>query len=295
MTMWAVTGGTGLVGRFIVEGLLQRGEPVVVIGRTRPATAFYSEPVAFRPFDLGTVAPDLSGCKALVHCAFDHVPGKYRGGEGDDPAGFLRRNVDGSRRLFDAAHASGVQVGVFLSSRAAYGAYAPGTTLREDMGPKADTLYGEAKLAVETALADMAAADFATVSLRATGVYGPAGPGQRHKWSDLFAAHLGGTPATARAGTELHGADLADAVWRCAQAGVSGAFNASDILLDRRDLLMEVNRLTGCTTPLPQASPPGGISTMDCSRLRELGWQPRGREGMIRALPRMLSQLSPPI
>jgi nucleoside-diphosphate-sugar epimerase len=55
-----------------------------------------------RPWRLGEPAP-LAGCEALVHCAFAHVPGRYRGGEGEDPEGFLRLNLEGTLRLWDEA------------------------------------------------------------------------------------------------------------------------------------------------------------------------------------------------
>lgn len=292
MTRWAVTGGTGLVGRFIVEDLLARGEDVVVLGRTRPPESRFSRPVAFRPFDLGTAAPDLSGCEALVHCAFDHVPGRYRGGEGNDPEGFQRRNIDGSLHLFQAARTAGVSRAVFLSSRAVYGPYPAGSTLHEDMTPRPETLYGHAKRAVEEALVHLSTPEFATTSLRATGVYGPAAPDQRHKWSPLFAAHLRGEVQTARAGTEVHGADLATAVWICTQAKQPPALcNVSDILLDRRDLLAEVNRLCRRDLPLPPAAEAMSVNVMDCAQLRDLGWRPRGRAGVVSALPQMLAQI----
>ena len=58
--------------------------------------------VALRAYKLGE-RPDLAGIGAVVHCAFAHVPGRYRGGEGDDPEGFRRANLDGSLALIRAA------------------------------------------------------------------------------------------------------------------------------------------------------------------------------------------------
>uniref|UniRef100_UPI001C3002D9 NAD-dependent epimerase/dehydratase family protein n=1 Tax=Deinococcus sp. GbtcB9 TaxID=2824754 RepID=UPI001C3002D9 len=79
-----VSGGTGLVGRYVVEGLLEAGYPVIVGGRTPPAADLFSKPVRFVPPSLD---PDLDQIESFedayvfVHAAFDHVPGKYRGGE----------------------------------------------------------------------------------------------------------------------------------------------------------------------------------------------------------------------
>ncbi|WP_138472641.1 NAD(P)-dependent oxidoreductase [Poseidonocella sp. HB161398] len=284
MTVWAVTGGTGLVGRFIVEDLLAAGEEVVVLSRTRLPDPPFSRPVEVRPVLLDRAAEtDVSGVDCLVHCAFDHLPGRYRGGEGGDPAGFRARNVEGSLLLFQTARAAGVRAAVFLSSRAVYGAYPPGTLLREDLPARPDTLYGAAKLEVEEGLAAMAGPDFAAASLRATGVFG-AGPGQ--KWAGLFADHLAGQAVTPRVATELHGADLAAAVRLV--AGRSGVWNASDLLLDRRDLLAAVNAATGRDLPLPARADAALVSAMDCARLRALGWAPRGAERLQDELPAML-------
>ena len=104
----AVTGGTGLVGRFIVNGLLDAGHEVVVMTRNPPAAGFFWGEVAHLPYDLDAAVPDLTGLNGIVHAAFDHVPGRYRGGEGDDPEGFAALNRDASLRLFEQARAAGV-------------------------------------------------------------------------------------------------------------------------------------------------------------------------------------------
>jgi UDP-glucose 4-epimerase len=282
----AITGGTGLVGRFLVEEALAAGDAVTVLCRTAPRPGFFSAPVAQLPYALGDTPP-LDGIDALIHCAFLHEPGRYRGGEGNDPAAFTRANLDGSVRLFEAARSAGLSRVLFLSSRAVYGAYPPGTTLSEDMPPRPDTLYGEVKWQAEQALADLATPAFTTASLRATGVYGPPGPGQRHKWAGLFEDYLAGRPVAPRRSTELHGADLAAAARLLLRSTQTGPFNASDIILDRHDLLARVAELTGCPHPLPErATAP--VSAMATGRLRALGWRPGGPDRLAASLPAML-------
>lgn len=277
----AVTGGTGLVGRFIVEEALRRGQVVTVMGRTPPHAGFFSASVRFLPYDMNAAPPLLGDQDALVHAAFDHIPGQYRGGEGDDPAGFLARNLDGTLALFAEARKAGLRRTVFLSTRAVYGDYPEGTPLLETLPPRPDTLYGQVKHAAEQAL------DADGVSLRATGVYGPAGPGQTHKWADLFDDFAQGRPIAPRIATEVHGADLARAVQIALGKGVPPILNVSDLTLDRHDLLTEVARITGCTTPPPtRATTP--VSAMDTTRLQALGWVPSGMEGLRAALRQML-------
>ncbi|MGO4837542.1 NAD-dependent epimerase/dehydratase family protein, partial [Rhizobiaceae sp. 2RAB30] len=216
----------------------------------------------------------------FVHAAFDHVPGKYRGGEGSDPEGFWRRNHDGSVALFDAARRAGVRRTIYLSSRAAYGGDSAAGSLHEDMTCAPDTLYGKAKLATETALAKRASPDFVTATLRITGVYGPAGPGRAHKWVELFQAYLAGDPVAPRAGTEVHGEDVAAAIRLMLTSpveAISGkVFNVSDIVVDRRDLLGIVREITGSPNALPDHANASSLGIMATDRLRGLGWRPGG-------------------
>ncbi|WP_202332485.1 NAD-dependent epimerase/dehydratase family protein [Mesorhizobium sp. L-8-3] len=278
-----VSGGTGLVGRFIVEHLAAAGHDVIVLGRTSPPKGFFSNPVRFLE---GALDPDrdqfqaFDGMDFFVHAAFDHLPGKYRGGEGGDPDGFWRRNHEGSVALFDAARRAGVARTIFLSSRAAYGGEAPGAPLHEDLACAPDTLYGKAKLAAESALGRLTTPEFATASLRITGVYGPAGPGREHKWSALLGDYLAGKPIEPRAGTEVHGEDVAAAVelmLTVAAKTMSGKlFNVSDIVVDRHDLLAIVKERTGSPHALPVRADASSLGVMATDRLQALGWRPGG-------------------
>jgi len=280
-----VTGGTGYAGRFIVEALLAAGHAVSVSGRSESEQNFFSGPVDFLFGDLDpdNASPALfEGCDAFVHAAFHHIPGKFRGGEGDDPESFRRLNIDGSLALFETAKKAGVGRAVFLSSRAVYGTQPSGSLLTEETEPHPDTLYGEVKRTVELGIAAMADEAFLPATLRVTGIYGPAGPGRRHKWADLFADFEAGRHIVPRVGTEVHGDDMAAAVRLMLEHDAdairsSGAlFNASDILLDRHDLLAEYATATGCANPLPERADASAYNAMDCSPLKSLGWTPRG-------------------
>lgn len=267
----ALTGGTGLVGRFIAAEALAAGDHVKFL--SRPDYQLGDDPV-------------LDGCDALIHCAFQHAPGRYRGGEGDDPSGFKRANLDGSVTLFKAAKAAGVARVIFLSSRAVYDGYPPGTLLTEDLQPKPTTLYGDVKWQAEQALDALRGAGFCTANLRATGVYGPA---PNHKWSGLFAAYLAGHPIDPRKSTELRGADLASAVRILLECPAGGTFNASDLVLDRHDLFARVAAITQSGHPLP-ARAENAVSVMSCTKLQALGWRPSGWAGLEEDLPKLLTE-----
>lgn len=290
-----MTGGSGFAGRFIVERLLSAGHGVAVWGRRHPAPAF-SQPVEFVEGELdpgGDFQRALNGIDFLVHAAFDHVPGRYRGGEGRDPEGFRRRNVDGSLALFKAAPAAGVRRAVFLSSRAVYGAQAPGVVLTEGTEPRPDTLYGSVKREVEHAITALRTADFDAISLRVTGIYGQAGAGEAHKWTDLFADFLSGRPIEPRVATEVHGGDVAEAVRLMLEspAPPQDVYNVSDLVLDRHDLLGLVQSVAGTSHALPPRADASVLNAMEKSRLQGLGWRPGGWPLLERTVGGMLAKM----
>lgn len=287
MTVALISGATGYAGQFIVERCLADGFDVIAFGRSQIAPETFSGPVEWIPGDLvpdHDFASAFDGVDVFIHAAFSHVPGRYRGGEGDNPEEFRRLNVNGTLSLFEAAKRAGVARAVFLSSRAVYGLQPPGADLTEMTTPRPDTLYGEVKLEAESRIAALADDTFLPVSLRATGIYGASRPGGLHKWQDLFAGFRNGEKIEPRVATEVHGADLADAVMRVARAdaedlgsfGTAPVLNVSDIILDRRDLLSAYGEATGNFGPLPDSADPSALNVMDCSRLRSLGWEPRG-------------------
>jgi nucleoside-diphosphate-sugar epimerase len=286
----AVTGATGFIGHHTVAHLLAHGHAVTALGR-RPSLLAAAR---FTHFDLDGPPPDLSAQDVLVHAALSHIPGRYRGGEGDAPDAFLRRNLDGTLRLFEAAGDAGVPRILFLSSRAVYGDYPPGTPLHEDLPPRPDTLYGEVKLRAEDALARLAAPGLAVASLRATGVYGPPVPGLPHKWAHLLDDFDHARPIAPRAATEVHAQDLAEAIRLLATADPAAlapvTFNVSDFTLDLHDLLADYAALTGIVAPLPPRADPAAVSAMTTDRLRRLGWQPSGPARLREAL----TALAPP-
>ncbi|MET1410835.1 NAD(P)-dependent oxidoreductase [Roseibium sp. HPY-6] len=270
-----ITGAGGTVGRFLTERMLFDDHRVTSLGR-KPIEDL---PVGFAPFDLTDREPQLPTADALIHCALYHEPGKFRGGEGHDPERFWRLNVEGTAALFQAAKRSGCRSAVFLSSRAVYGDQRRGETLLETDPPAPDTLYGKVKLAGEKHLEGLCDAGFSGAAMRATGVYGiPPGMG-RHKWTDLFASFLSGAEIAPRCATEVHGEDLASALLLVLKhleaARGFEAFNVSDLVLDRAELLQLFVDASGTDGSLPakSASLPG---VMDTDKLRRLGWAPGG-------------------
>ncbi|WP_417423076.1 NAD-dependent epimerase/dehydratase family protein [Hoeflea sp.] len=292
-----VSGGTGLVGRYIVETLLDAGYEIIIGGRTKPADGLFASELEFRPLSL---EPDqnskalFSGVDVFIHAAFHHLPGRYRGGEGDDPAGFRRINLDGSVRLFEAAKQAGVNRTVFLSSRAVYDGVAVGTPLVETLKLQPSSLYGEIKLLGEQALARLNDPHFTTSSLRLTGVYGELRP---NKWDSLFADYLAGKEMAPRAGSEVHGRDAGQAVRLMLEIEptlIGGeTFNVSDLIADTRSILAPLHQSWPFSPNLPQSANKTAVAEMDTQKIRKLGWRPGGQKlfqdtlaGLVTAVPK---------
>lgn len=286
----AVTGGTGRVGRFIVDDLRAAGHQVTLLGRTPPVPGAFPG-TNFLRWSLDAPDSGVPEAEALVHCAFDHLPGRYRGGEGGDAEGFRRRNLDGSVLLFEAAARAGCRRAVFISSRAVYGDAGGERDLHETDPAQPNTLYGVVKLAVEAELPALSDRGVAVAAIRATGVFGLCPGWPDHKWGGLFADYLRGQPIVPRVGTELHGSDLAAAARRlltAPRALVAGrVFNASDLVLDHHDLLSRLQALTKAPFPPPSRSDATRLRPMNCTRLHALGWRPTGALRLARELPEM--------
>ncbi|HXW80684.1 MAG TPA: NAD-dependent epimerase/dehydratase family protein [Acidimicrobiales bacterium] len=137
----AVSGAGGYLGTVIVDRLCSDGWATLRLSRAQKGKDW-------RRFILGLpVAPGLlEGVDLLVHCAYDM---RLRA-----PADIWRVNVDGSRRLLEAACNAGVGRVIVVSSMSAF----EGTA----------QLYGRAKLEIEAH-----AKAFGALSVRPGLVYGP--------------------------------------------------------------------------------------------------------------------------
>ncbi|WP_405406384.1 NAD-dependent epimerase/dehydratase family protein [Paracoccus sp. Ld10] len=264
----ALTGASGIIGRFAARALCRAGHDVTPLDRAHGWT-------------LGQPAP-LQGHDALIHCAFAHTPGRYRGGEGDDPAAFVAANLDGTRALFDQAVQARVGRVLFVSSRAVHDGHPPGMRLSDNLPAAPTTLYGQVKAGAEAHLATL---PLIGCAIRATGIYGP---GPAHKWRALFADYLSGRPTPARIATEVHAADLARAlVLLLSTPAPLPTVNCSDLVLDHHDLLAIVRDVSGIGHPLPPHADVLRLRIPDCEALIAAGWQPGGHR-LLRRTVRLL-------
>ena len=280
----AVTGATGIVGQFLVARLLAEGVEVRALSRTSGHEAPASvEWLVGDLRDAVAVERLVDGVDAVVHCAYQHETGRYRGGEGDDRLGYWRANLLPGIELMERARRAAVPRLVLISSRAVFGGNSPARgSVGEDDLPVPDSFYGALKLALEAHASAFFASDGACyASLRPTGVYGLVQPVENSKWFDIACALLRGQPLPpARLATEVHGGDVAAAVWLLLQApaeDVAGrAFNCSDLLVDSRDVMATLAACLDVPVQLPPPAARAPRHPMRSDALRALGWRPGG-------------------
>jgi len=163
-----VTGSTGFIGHRVAERLLQGGRtvrcPVRSPDRARDLAGAGAEVLAADLLTGHGIDEALRGAAAVVHLA-----GVVRAWGRE---AFFATNVEGTRRLAEAAARAGVRRFVLVSSLAAAGPGAPEAPVVEETAPRPVNSYGESKLAAERALAASAGPMEWSV-VRPCAVYGP--------------------------------------------------------------------------------------------------------------------------
>lgn len=274
----ALTGATGYVGRFVVAELQRQGVTVCALSRSGSDRGGFTAPLEWVEGDLRSddaLRHLVTGVDAVVHLAYEHVPGRYRGGEGDDLAAWLDANVNGSLRLLLAAQAAGVERFIFLSSRAVFSHTEPGRALDESHPTSPDTHYGAYKAAVEAFLQSFKHVyGMKTCAVRATGVYGLTWPVSRSKWWSLVRAVVRDEPITSSGGggTEVHGADVARTIWALlTRPAIPDSVHLSDLYVTHREVVRLAREFTGIPGALPPAPDQPTANVMVSRHLDDLG------------------------
>ena len=227
----AVTGIAGLLG----QRLLARLDASPVVGRVVGLDVRDPERrigrLEMHRVDISTadLEPLLEGVSVIVHLAsiVDPLP---------DDSFETRVNVDGTRRLLDAAANMGITKIVRVSTAAVYGAWPSNPVpLTEDAPLRPNPGFGPAVQGAEVermvAVWRQAIPDAVTTTLRAAPVLGR---GSQHLWARL----LSGRPAIRVRGAAppvqtVHADDVADALLLAVEQDLPGVFNvAADGWLD---------------------------------------------------------------
>lgn len=163
---FAVVGGSGFVGRALVERLRGEGRVVGIArsgGNVRVESYLDTAQVA------AAIGPD---CDTVFHlAALAHTTGQ-------DAAAFDRANVDGAVAVARAAIARGVRRFVFVSSIGVLGNETPAVAFDEESTPRPAADYARSKLRAEVALAELFAPTAVELAIvRPPLVHGPGAPG----------------------------------------------------------------------------------------------------------------------
>jgi UDP-glucose 4-epimerase len=171
-----VTGGSGFIGRSVVNGFRDAGAQVRIVDRVAPKGIPDDVEITLGDLldpeirDLA-VTSDLDG---IVHLAAFTSVLKAMG----DPAGVNAINVDATVALLELARVRGVPRFLMASTNAVTGDIGTGT-IHEGVPLRPLTPYGATKAAAEMLLSGYAGAyGMTTCALRFTNVYGP---GMSHK------------------------------------------------------------------------------------------------------------------
>ena len=305
-----VTGCTGNVGTSVVAALAGDPEVSEIVGVARRVPSDCSELSWFVPADVvrDPLEPIFDGADAVIHLAWAIQPARDRA---------LTRavNVDGSRRVFEAAARAGVKTLVHASS---IGAYGPGP--EENVAVSEDwpttgigtSFYSVDKAAAEGILDEVEAAnpELRVVRLRPALIF------KRNAGSEIRRLFAGPLLPNALARPDrlpifpwvtglraqaVHSDDVADAYRRAVLTpDARGAFNiAADPVLDSESIaealgVRVIEMPARALRPLAaatwrmhlQPTPPGWLDMavqvplIDSSRARdELGWSPRHGAG----------------
>jgi UDP-glucose 4-epimerase len=169
-----VTGGTGFLGRHLVDALAGDGISVVSYNRDYAVSDITNvTAVQGELFDIPRLVAVLQGYRVerIIHTAAQSHPEISV----DLPLTTFAANVDGTLAVFEAARMSGtVRRIVNFSSECAYGHQDEETLVAESACPLPNTPYGVTKVATELlgrVYRDTFGLDIA--SLRVTEIYGP--------------------------------------------------------------------------------------------------------------------------
>jgi len=325
-----VTGATGNVGTSVVRALGADASVEEIVGVARRAPGWNAPRTRWVSADIGRddLRPLFAGADVVVHLAWLIQPSR-------DAATLERVNVDGSRRVFEAAAEAGVERLVHASS---VGVYSPGPKDRavDESWPRegiASSFYSRHKVAAEDAL-DVIEADvpqLRVVRLRPALIFQrEAGPEVRRLFAGpLLPARLvrpGVLPVLPLPGglvvQGVHSDDVAEAYRLAALSpDARGAYNiAADPVLDG-STLARLFRARPVRVPARavrvladvswrarlQPTPPGwldmglGVPVLDTRRAREqLGWTPRrsataALEELIAGMREPAGRATPPL
>jgi dihydroflavonol-4-reductase len=281
-----VTGGTGFLGRSIIERLLNEGDQVKALARSDASTAelaaLSAEPVRGDVLDLEALAAAMQGCDLVYHAAGANAFCVR------DPSPMFEVNVGGSQNVVRAAARAGVRRVVYTSSAATLGE-ASGTIGSEESPHRGWFLSDYERSKFEAEQAVFARARETGVEVVSVNPASVQGPGRASGSARLLLDYLNGR-LKAVVDSQLSLVDIADCTEGHLLAGSRGTpgerYVLSGATLSVREGLALVASLVGVDRPL-RALPPS-LAMAVATAAEALGWVRRRSPRICRELARTL-------
>jgi dihydroflavonol-4-reductase len=281
-----VTGGTGFLGRAIVERLLSNGDSVRALARSdasaRALAELGAEPVCGDVLDREALASAMRGCAVVYHAAGANAFCVR------DPSPMFRVNVEGSRVVVRAAAQAGVERVVYTSSAATLGE-ASGTIGAEESPHRGWFLSDYERSKFEAEQAVFAAARETGVELVCLNPASVQGPGRATGSARLLLDYVNGR-LKAVVDSKLSLVDIADCTQGHLLAGSRGKpgerYVLSGATLTVREGLALVARIAGIERPLRTLPPSVAIAVATAAEA--LAWIRRDTPRICRELARTL-------
>jgi nucleoside-diphosphate-sugar epimerase len=166
-----ITGGTGFIGRALIQALAPRGQRMAVLTRDPARLSIRTGQIAVRQGDVldpRSLVAALEGITTIIHLAAA-LPDS-----GLPPSTAWRINVEGSTNLARAAAQHDIAQFVHGSSAGVYGDGFTTEPRRESSPLAPRTWYEQSKAEAERAIAgELSGSSVAWTVLRSTGVHGP--------------------------------------------------------------------------------------------------------------------------
>ncbi|MEM9586518.1 MAG: NAD-dependent epimerase/dehydratase family protein [Planctomycetota bacterium] len=211
----AVTGGSGFLGRYLIDRLLNDETNQVRAWSRHPHQQKQHARLEWIEGQLGDEQATtglVKGCDAVVHCALSRSGGFMDHPE--DPVGYFQINGTGSLALIETARVHGVERFVFVSSGAVHQHVLPNHALDETHPQHPMSMYGVAKASVESMIhAYGLTGKLNCCTVRPPSIYGTASPVEQSKWFHLIQQIKSGQDVEATGGSKtVHADDVCTAI-----------------------------------------------------------------------------------